>query len=89
MTQEFFKGTTRALRIGMAGFVIAAIGVAVGFFSFYVEQRWLGIAALVLTGIGVLVGFAGILYGWIRDGKQAIKNSARGAKELRAKFQGK
>lgn len=73
----------------MAGFAITAVGVATGFFSFYIDKRWLGIIALAIAAIGIVIGFAGVAYGWIYDGKRAFKESIRGMKELRAKLHGK
>lgn len=73
----------RGLRIGLAGFVIAVVGAALGFAGFHIEERWLSIAGFVITVVGVIVGFAGIVYGWVTEGRRAITGSVQSAKELR------
>jgi len=79
----------RGLKLALIGFLIAAIGAAVGFTGFYVEERWLSILGFSITVIGVAVGAIGILYGWMTEGKRAISGSVQAARELRDKITGK
>lgn len=79
----------RGLKIGFTGFVIAAIGAALGFAGFQIDEKALSLAGLVVVVVGVAIGFAGIVYGWVTEGKHAIAGSVQSAKELRDKITGK
>jgi len=76
----------RGLKVGLAGFVIAAVGAVLGFTGFFVEERWLSILGFAITVVGVAIGFAGIVYGWVTEGKRAIAGSVQSARELRDKI---
>jgi VIT1/CCC1 family predicted Fe2+/Mn2+ transporter len=76
----------RGLKIGFAGFVIAAIGAALGFAGFFIEERTLSLVGLAITVAGVAVGFVGLIYGWITEGKRAITGSVQASRDLREKF---
>jgi hypothetical protein len=54
---------------GFIAFVVAGIGVALGFFASAISVRWLSILAFAITLIGVLGGFVFILHGWWRVGR--------------------
>jgi len=86
MKKEFFHGTTRGLRISFVGFSVAVVGIVLGFFGFYLEERSLSILGFLIVVTGVAVGFVGIVYGWVYQGRNAIKGSVKAAKELRSKL---
>lgn len=67
--KKFLNGANRGVRIAFVGFVVALIGVAVGFFSFYVGERWLSLGSFAVTVGGVFIGFVGVVYGWLCDAK--------------------
>lgn len=77
---------SRGLKIGFSGFVIALLGAVTVFFGFEIERRWLSVAGYVIAIVGVAVGFAGIVYGWITEGRQAVTGSLAAAKKLRHKI---
>jgi hypothetical protein len=70
------------VKIGLAGFAIAAIGAAVGFAGFQIDEKALALVGLAVVVVGVVIGCAGIVYGWITEGKRAIKGSIQFAKDL-------
>lgn len=76
----------RGLRIGLAGFAIAAIGAALGFAGFQIDEKALALVGFAVVVIGVVIGFVGIVYGWITEGKRAITGSVQSAKDLRDKM---
>ena len=75
----------RGMKIGLAGFVIALVGAAIGFSGFEIDQRWLSIIGFVTTVAGVAVGFIGIVYGWITVGKHSITGGLEITKKLHNK----
>lgn len=74
------------LRISFIGFILAAAGVAGGFIGFAVERRWISLVAFGVTLLGIAIGFGGIIYAWVRTGRDAIKGSIPASKELAAKI---
>ena len=54
------------LRLGFAAFVIAALGVAMGFAAHGLELLWLAEAAFWLVVAAVACGFFAVIWGWKR-----------------------
>jgi len=63
--ENFFKGTTRGVRIAAYGFALALIGAMIGFTTLYYEQIVVRLIALSFVGVGVVVGFTGIFHVWL------------------------
>lgn len=88
-TRSFFIGSSSGMRIAFFGFVIAVIGVIVGFLIMDTDSRAISLVAFAGTAIGVLVGFIGVVHHWVTEGKEAISGSRSASRELRervAKF---
>ena len=60
--KTFFEGSTKAMRLAFTGFVVAAIGVAIGFAGQSVGP--LAYIAFGITTIGVMIGGVGIVMGF-------------------------
>jgi hypothetical protein len=86
MRKEFFEGTTRGVRIGFIGFVIALVAVSAGFFGSYVGSRPIQLVAFVATGIGVLIGFIGVAVGWFKDSTTATSGDKQAPDGLPGKL---
>jgi hypothetical protein len=72
------------LRLGLATFVLAAVGVALGFIGWYaVASRSLAIVGFVLTAAGVSTGAILIVVGQVVYGRKAATGSAEAMKNLR------
>jgi hypothetical protein len=84
-TNKYPKG----LKAAFTGFVVALLGVSMGFGGFYVEQRWLSIIGFVTTAAGLAIGSSAIMYGWTmiwREYKWGIlSQSIRAAHEMSIK----
>jgi hypothetical protein len=61
---RFFAGSPKPLRLAFAGFVVAAVGVALGFSIDYGPQNPLSYVAFGVGILGWLIGMAGIGWGW-------------------------
>ncbi|WP_431103592.1 hypothetical protein [Roseateles noduli] len=61
----FFAGTTPPLRLGCLGFLIAAMGAALGFAVDYGPGNPLAYVAFTVVATGVAIGFIAIAWGWI------------------------
>lgn len=71
------------LRIGLIATGLAAIGVALGFFGWYlIDSQGLVRLGLFLTIAGVIVGFASIIIGQIVHGRNAIAGGIEAMKDL-------
>jgi hypothetical protein len=67
---HFFAGSPRSLRLGFLGFVVAAVGAALGFSIDYGPGNPLAYAALVLVVFGIAIGFIAIAWGFYEFFKQ-------------------
>jgi hypothetical protein len=63
----FFKGSPKFMRLGFLGFVVAVIGVAIGFVSQSIKP--IAYIAFGITLIGVVIGFIAIAWGWFGGSK--------------------
>lgn len=72
----------RGLKVSLFGFLFAIVGAVLGFSGFYADLRWLSFLGYAIVAFGVLVGITGILYGWIKEGKHAIKTSRQATHDL-------
>jgi hypothetical protein len=78
------------LRFGLAAFVLAAAGVALGFIGWYaVASRSLAIVGFVLTAVGVCVGAIAIVVGQIVYGRKAVTGSVEAMKNLQGLLRGR
>ena len=75
MSQTLPRRYQMVLRIGFISFLIAAVGVALNFIGFAVNERSISVAGFGLCAVGVVAGFAVILYGWLRYGSQTMKDA--------------
>jgi hypothetical protein len=55
---------SKQLKIGMAGFFIAMLGVVFGLIIDYGPEEPLSLVAFGVVGLGVLIGFFSIAWGW-------------------------
>ena len=62
LPKNFYKGTTRPIRMAFRGFLIAAVGVLIGFAGWSIKP--IAYTAYGITAIGVLIGGAAILWSW-------------------------
>jgi len=74
---NFFKGTTRGVRIAAYGFALALLGAMIGFATLSYEQIVVRLIALSFVGVGVVVGFGGIFHVWLYVLKGRRNNSGR------------
>lgn len=68
---RFFAGTTKPMRLGFLGFVIAVVGVALGFSIDYGPGNPLAFLAFGIVVLGVAVGFIAVAWGWAIFFKEA------------------
>lgn len=61
---RFFAGTLKPLRVAFLGFVIAALGVALGFSVDYGPGNPLAYVAFGIVVLGVAIGFIGVGWSW-------------------------
>jgi hypothetical protein len=62
--KEFLQRTSPPLRLGFLGFLIAAIGAALGFsIDYRPGNAWAYIAFIVATGVAI--GFFSVAWGWL------------------------
>jgi len=78
----------RVIQIGFSGFVIALIGIVLGFGGFYLNERWISLIGFPITVLGVIIGFLAVAYGWITFGRKAITESGQAAASLSEKVIG-
>lgn len=64
VTSNFFRGTTRGIRIASGGLAIAGIGAVMALLGTFVGQRWLHYAAFGIGCAGILVALGGIADHW-------------------------
>ena len=75
------------VKVGLAAFGLAAIGVLLGFSGWYVvESPSLAKLGFFVTVAGVGIGFVAIVVGQILYGRQAIGGSVKAMKDLKQKF---
>jgi hypothetical protein len=65
MKPQFYKGTTRSLRIAFLGFGVAAFGGIVGVVGYWIGVPLIAAMGFVIVIAGVIIGFVGIARGWI------------------------
>lgn len=65
MDPQFFKGTTKGMRIGFLGFCVAAAGGLVAVFGSWTQVLVLAVGGFILVVIGVGIGFIGVGYHWL------------------------
>lgn len=58
-------GTSTGMRIGFLGFVVAAVGVLLGFSFGYGPSNPLSYVAYGIVACGVCVGFYGVINGFV------------------------
>jgi hypothetical protein len=61
---RFLAGSPKPLRLAFLGFVVAAVGAALGFSIDYGPGNPLAYVAFGIVGLGVAVGFIGVGWGW-------------------------
>lgn len=71
--RSFFYGATREIKIVFLGFIVAGIGVILGFIGYAVEIKILSILGFGVCIIGIMVGVYGVLHGWIQNLKKILK----------------
>ncbi len=70
-SERFFAGTTPPLRWGCLGFLIALIGVTLGFsIDYRLGNPW-AYLAFSLVAIGIGIGWISIAWGWF-EGFRAV-----------------
>jgi hypothetical protein len=75
------------LKVGVAAFGVAALGVVLGFAGWYaVDSPTLAKFGLVLTVIGVCIGFVTIAVGQLSHGRRAVTGSVDAMKGLQRKL---
>jgi 1,4-dihydroxy-2-naphthoate octaprenyltransferase len=61
---RFFAGSPKPLRLFSLGFVIALLGVALGFGIDYAQGNPLAYVAFGTVVLGVAIGFIAVAWGW-------------------------
>jgi hypothetical protein len=61
---RFLTGSPKPVRLGFLGFVVAAIGAALGFSIDYGPGNPLAYVAFGIVVLGVAIGFLGVGWGW-------------------------
>jgi uncharacterized membrane protein len=62
---RFFEGSSKQLRLGFLGFVVAVVGAALGFSIDYRAGNPLAYVAFGIVTIGVIIVFLAIAWIWI------------------------
>jgi hypothetical protein len=62
---RFWWGTTTGMRIGFLGFIVAAVGVLLGFSINYGPSNPVSYVAYGVVVCGVCIGFYGVVFGVI------------------------
>ena len=68
---------SRALRLGVSGFVVAAVGAGFGLLIDYGPRNAWSLVAFGAVVIGVIAGFVGIAWGWLTLAAQNRKEPRR------------
>lgn len=74
------------LKIALTGFAIAAVGVALGFSGTSINVPWLAQLGFFVVLFGVLIGIIGLFFGWLKEGRSAIRGSRKAAENIRNKL---
>lgn len=74
------------LKIALLGFGGAVVGAVLGFSGVGAGIPWIPQLGFFVVLLGVLIGFIGIFLGWYKEGRPAIRNSRKAAKNIRDKM---
>ena len=75
------------MKVGLAAFGMAAVGVLLGFVGWYaVDSPSLAKLGFFVTALGVGVGFVVIIVGQVLYGRQAVVGSVKAMKDLKQKL---
>lgn len=80
------KDISAGLKVGLAGFALAAVGALLGFVSYFFDFLTGARLAFFVVLLGVLVGFLGVGIGWAQDGRLALRGSYQASRNLREGF---
>lgn len=73
MLEKFFAGSPKYMRLFFLGFVIAAIGVAVGFSIDYRPGNPLAYVAFGTVVAGCAIGSIAVVWGWLWVGREWVR----------------
>jgi hypothetical protein len=85
MAKGFFRGATPELIVFFVAFMVAAVGVGLGFLGFGINVRWLSIVGYCIAITAIVACFLSVAFGWAKMLVDAMKKIASFLKERHEK----